>query len=146
MGVKKAQPKGHDMGSKHLLPATLAALLLAGGGIAQAQTVGTGLDPTGLHEAEDDAALVPGLEMSVDDLEDMELVGANGEEIGEVEEVLADSSEQPAAVVVEAGGFLGIGEKSVLIGLDRLTLTGDRLVTQMTKEEIEALPEWEMED
>ena len=132
------------MATKHVLSAAAAALLLAGTGLAQAQQAAAPkFDPTGLHEAKDDDAVVPGINRSVDDVEDMDLVGANGDEIGDVEEVLVDATNQPVAVVVDAGGFLGIGDRSVVIGLDRLQLNGDKLGTSMTKEDIEALPEWD---
>ena len=69
--------------------------------------------------------------------------GPGGEEIGEVEEVLADGSGQPVAVAAEVGGFLGVGERSVTIALDQLRLDGEHLVSGLTKEQLEALPEWE---
>jgi hypothetical protein len=127
------------MATKHLLPATLAAALVVGGaGLAGAQQ-----SATGLHEADDDDMVVQPFNVSVDDLEDMDLYGPNGEEIGEVEEVLANGSGKPVAVAAEVGGFLGVGEKAVTIGLDQLRLDGEHLVSGMTKEQLEALPEWD---
>jgi hypothetical protein len=46
-------------------------------------------------------------------------------------------------VVVEVGGFLGIGSDDVVIRLDQLRLEDNQLVTNMTKEQIEALPKWD---
>ena len=118
-----------------------AALILGGAGLAGAQQ-----GATGLHEADDDGMMVQPFNVSVDDLEDMDLYGPGGEEIGEIEEVLADGSGKPVAVAAEVGGFLGVGEKAVTIGLDQLRLDGEHLVAGMTKEQLEALPEWEDED
>ena len=133
--------------TKHLLPATLAAALTLGAaglaGAQQATTTAPAAGVTGLHEADDDDMMVQPFNVSVDDLEDMELYGPGGEEIGEVEEVLADGSGQPVAVAAEVGGFLGVGERSVTIGLDQLRLDGEHLVSGLTKEQLEALPEWE---
>ena len=91
---------------------------------------------------EQDDIMVPGLAMRVDDVEDMNVVDAAGETIGEVDEVLGTSDGRPVAVVVEVGGFLGIGEKEVIVDLARLTKNGDNLVLAMSRVEIEALPTW----
>jgi hypothetical protein len=132
------------MQRKHLLPAALlAALGVWGTGPAQAQQAGTAPAVTGMHEAEDEAMIVLPFNLSVDRLEDMNLAATGGEEIGEIDEVLVDSTGKPVAVAAEVGGFLGIGDKTVVIGLDQLQLQNDRLVTGMTKEQIEGLPAWE---
>jgi hypothetical protein len=134
------------METKHLLPATLAAALILGGagltGAQQATTTAPAAGVTGMHEADDDDMMVQPFNVSVDDLEDMDLYGPGGEEIGEVEEVLADGSGQPVAVAAEVGGFLGVGEQDVVIGQDQLRLDGEHLVSGMTKEQLEALHEW----
>jgi hypothetical protein len=122
------------------LAATAAIALLAGAAQAQqATTTAT----TGLHEAQDEAMIVQPLNLSVEKLEDMDLSAAGGEDVGDVEEVLVDASGQPVAIAADVGGFLGIGDKTVVIGLDQLRMEGDRLVTGMTKEQMEALPEWD---
>lgn len=118
-----------------LLPAALLAAGLAGSALAQ----GAAGD---LREGEDDDMVVQAFGRSVDEVEDMDVYGPGGEEIGEVEEVLVDASGQPAALAVEVGGFLGIGEKDAVMQLDQLRLEDDRLTTNLTKEQIEALPDW----
>ena len=57
--------------------------------------------------------------------------------------MLVDASAQPVAVAAEVGGFLGMGEKDVVIGLDQLTQDGDQLKINMTKEQIGALPDFD---
>lgn len=129
----------------HLLAA--AAALTLGVGAASAQQATTGAAAvTGLHEAEDDAMMVQPFNLSVDRIEDMDLHASNGDEIGEVEEVLLDGSGQPVAVSADVGGFLGMGDKTVVMGLDQIRYESDRLVTGMSKEQIEALPEWDDDD
>ena len=117
------------------LPAVAAFLTLAGA--AQAQQSGTVL-----REAEDDDMIVQPFNMKVEDLEDADLVNQAGDDIGDVEKVLVDANGQPAAVTAEVGGFLGIGQKMVVIGLNRLQLKDDDLVTTMSKEELGALGTW----
>ena len=123
------------------LPAAVAAFALGSGGFVQAQT-----EQTGMHKADDDSLMVQSLNASVDDVEDMTIYGAGGEEVGEVEAVLVDGSGQPVAIAADVGGFLGMGERDVVIGLDRLSKSQDRLTVAMTKEEIEALPEFDADD
>ena len=87
--------------------------------------------------------MVRSLGVTVDQLEDMEIYGPNGEEIGDVDEVLVDASAKPVAVSADVGGFLGVGENDVVIGLDQVSHDGDHLKVSMTKEQIEALPEFD---
>ena len=122
-----------------------AALLLATTGLASAQSMAkVGMDLTGLHQVDDDddnSAMWN--DLSMDKLDDMEIVNEAGEKIGEVDEILADGDGNLLAAIIEVGGFLGIGEKEVVISLDHFQLQDDKLVTPMTKEQLEALPEWE---
>jgi hypothetical protein len=68
----------------------------------------------------------------------------SGEDIGKVEDVVIDQ-EQNVYAVVSVGGFLGIGGKEVAIPMDVLKPgpENDGLVTAMTKEELEGLPDYE---
>ena len=137
------------------VPATaLAALVLAGLAVAAATTVpqsgasaqtaaAPAITAADLNEVEDGSLQVPGLGVNAGRLEDMEVVGGDGNEVGEVEEVLANAAGQIVAVTVEAGGFLGIGAKEVVVGIDRLRLTDDRLVTDLAKDQAATLPEWQ---
>ena len=117
---------------------TTAAFALGSGGFVLAQT-----SATGFHEAKDKSVMVAPFNVSIDDLEEMEIYGPNGEEVGEVDSVLVDAAAQPVAVAAEVGGFLGMGEKDVVIGLDQLTQDGDHLKVNLAKEQIGALPEYD---
>jgi sporulation protein YlmC with PRC-barrel domain len=117
------------MNISHIVSAAVFALMLGAPGmvIAQQTAPATTLgDATGYLE-----------------LGDMHVVNPAGEKVGEVEEVLMDTSGNVVAVVVEAGGFLGIGDHDVIVQLDQLRLENKRLVTTLTKEQVEALPKWE---
>ena len=94
-------------------------------------------------EIEEDDLIVAPLNVTVDDLEDMDVVSADGEDIGDVEEVLGGADGQAAALALEVGGFLGVGERDVIVPLDQVTMQGDDLVLDMTQEEVEALPVWD---
>ena len=137
---------------KHILSAVaVIALMLGPAGFARAQqsttdTAAGAAAPAGatdLREVEDGSKMVQPFNINVDALDDMDIVGPGNEEIGEVDEVLMDASGQVVAVVAEVGGFLGIGEKEVVIKLDQLQLQNDQLVTSLNKEQLKALSPWE---
>ena len=120
------------------LPALAAALLALAAPAHAQQAAG---DVT-LREATDDDLMVPPFNMSVEDLEDADLVDPAGAEIGEVEEVLVDANGKPAAITAEVGGFLGVGQKMAVIGLDRLQLKDGDLVILLSKEQLGSLQSW----
>lgn len=69
--------------------------------------------------------------------------------IAEVQDLVLTTEGQVTDVVLDVGGFLGIGAKRVAIPMDRLTVAqGEggavRLWVNMTKQELEALPEYQM--
>jgi hypothetical protein len=75
------------------------------------------------------------------------VTNAAGETIGDINDVLFDKSGRAANVVIGVGGFLGIGEKSVAIPYDQLTITADptgkRVVTApLSKERLQSAPEF----
>ncbi|MBB4002527.1 PRC-barrel domain-containing protein [Aurantimonas endophytica] len=75
-------------------------------------------------------------------VEELQVIGADDEEIGQVAAVLGDQNGQPQAVSVEIGGFLGIGSKTVILMLTDVRLDLGRLRTVLTKDEIENLPDF----
>lgn len=73
--------------------------------------------------------------------------GANDENIGEIGDVVLQG-DKVDAVIIDVGGFLGVGEKEVAVGMDNLTFMtdedGDRyLYTTFTKEQLDAAPAYD---
>jgi hypothetical protein len=71
---------------------------------------------------------------------------STGEWIGEVSEMVV--KDEKTWAIVDVGGFLGIGEKPVALDLSELDIATDanndvRVSTAFTKEELEAMPEYE---
>ena len=83
------------------------------------------------------------------------------DKVGEISDVIIDSKGQVRGVVVEAGGFLGMGTHYVLVSMNSLkfankagkTTTGqtsdnkrewfpDRAVLNVTKDQLKAMPEF----
>ena len=126
------------MNSSRWLPVFAAAFALGSGGFVYAQS-----SATGMHRADDKSTMVMPFNVTIDEFEEMEIYGPDGEEIGEVDAVLVDASAKPVAIAADVGGFLGLGEKDVVIGLDQLAQDGDHLKVNLTKEQLEALDEFE---
>lgn len=96
-------------------------------------------------EAEGDATVTAGAgAVDSETLVGKAIVNAAGDKIGEVESVVIDKDGSVAYVIAGVGGFLGVGERDVALDWDDLTITGqgDRVTADMTKEQLEAMPEY----
>lgn len=65
--------------------------------------------------------------MTAADLGGKAVVNRNGEEIGEVDQIVRRSDDGRHFAVVSVGGFLGIGDRQVMVPLDELRIEGDKL-------------------
>lgn len=106
-------------------------------------------DQSAAVAGEQPAAGLPGQmqRMVVADLEGMDVVTESGEQLGEVEGLVFSSLEDKQFVVIEHGGFLGLGEKRIALSREGLFVQEDRIVVRgLTDEDIEALPAFERTD
>ncbi|MHA6645074.1 PRC-barrel domain-containing protein [Mesorhizobium sp. A623] len=86
-------------------------------------------------------------EMPVGDITSKELVGttvygADNANVGEIGDVALSTDGKVDAVIVDVGGFLGMGEKQVAVGMDNLKFMTDKdgnkyLYTAFTKDQLE---------
>lgn len=109
------------------------------------QEVDVPIDVAALQELDDDRTDIQYNGFTIDQIEDMDVV-RDGEVIGEVEEVLGDSSGEVVALVVELrDGSLRRGDDEVVVPVDRLSFASDQGVveTTMSDEELAALPGWD---
>ncbi len=72
-------------------------------------------------------------------------VGADWNQIGEIEDIILDKSGQMVGVVAEVGGFLDIGDKHVMLKVSDVDLVpvDDQtysLITRYNEEQLEELP------
>ena len=94
-------------------------------------------------------AMVETSALTADMLEGTRVYGVNDEDVGEVGEILLDDSGKVKDVVLDVGGFLGLGEREVAVPMDRLQIlrndAGDdvRIYIDATQDALEALPEYE---
>ena len=98
--------------------------------------------------------------MKVEDLEDQKVYGADGNEIGEIDEVVRPSSANGTpgttgsttagatvfAVVQAGGNWFGLGSEKVLVPINQFTMEGDKLTLPMTEQQVTALQKWDDND
>ncbi len=106
-----------------------------------ASTDGTAMQREGFNTVEVDA-------ITADNLTGATVVGPNGDDIAEVGDILLTPDGQIDAMLIDFGGFLGIGQKRVAVGMDNLEFAanenGDLLVySDFTQEQLEAAPEYD---
>jgi sporulation protein YlmC with PRC-barrel domain len=82
-------------------------------------------------------------EIRGDDLKGTTVYGANDAKVGSIGDVVLTPDSKPDAVIVDVGGFLGIGSKEVAVGMDKLKFMTDKngnkyLYTSFTKEQLQA--------
>ena len=88
-------------------------------------------------------------ERTADNLMGADVYDAGGEHIGSVQDVVLGSGNDITDVVVDVGGFLGVGTHTVLLPIEDAQIgwtEGDgnlRMQVGMTREQLEALPEYD---
>lgn len=135
-----------------MLAATLASAIAGSAMAAETPTTGAMKAPAATSAATPSAmssasllrTALPGDRLS------SKIVGADvhsmsGEKIGDVNDLILDASGKVTGVVVGVGGFLGVGEKSVALSFDAVTMGVDdkgkpRLSVHVTKETLEKAP------
>jgi sporulation protein YlmC with PRC-barrel domain len=100
------------------------------------QTQTAAIDKSALTE-------MPINEIRSEDLVGTTVYGANDVNVGEIGDVVLTGDKKVDAVIIDVGGFLGVGEKEVAIGMDNLKFMTDKdgnryLYTNFTKEQLEA--------
>lgn len=89
--------------------------------------------------------------LTADDLIGTSVVGPNNESVGDVGDIVLTPEGSIEAVIIDVGGFLGIGEKPVSVNLDDLQFMRDSggslaVQTQMTEDQLENAPEYQPEE
>ena len=76
----------------------------------------------------------------------MDVKNSQGQELGEIEELVFDPQDAKLkSVVISTGGVLGIGAKRVAVPWDQVKPAADEqaFIVGMTKEELQQAPSWE---
>ncbi|RUM97678.1 PRC-barrel domain containing protein [Pseudaminobacter arsenicus] len=91
---------------------------------------------------------VPAGEISSEELVGTTVYGADDANIGEIGDVLMSQDGKVDSIILDVGGFLGVGEKKVAVGMDNLSFMTDKdgnkyLYTTFTKEQLDAQPAYD---
>jgi len=86
-------------------------------------------------------------QLTADDLMGTTVYGPNDQSVGDIGDIALNADGQVDAVIVDVGGFLGIGEKPVAVGMDNLNFMRDQsgtlyLYTQFTEDQLNNAPEY----
>ena len=86
---------------------------------------------------------IPAGEIRSEELVGTTVYGANDENVGEIGDVVLSTDGKVNSIIIDVGGFLGIGEKEVAVGMDNLAFMTDKdgnkyLYTKFTKEQLDA--------
>jgi len=93
--------------------------------------------------AASEVAPVPAL-VAASRIVSMTVEDCDGETVGSAMEAMIEEGQagRVAYVVVRSGGVGGVGERLAAVDRDAMTLTNDRIALAMSKQEFDALPEW----
>ncbi|MBI5462595.1 MAG: PRC-barrel domain-containing protein [Gammaproteobacteria bacterium] len=78
-----------------------------------------------------------------EELGNLDIVGANGQDLGKVSRVVRGRTDEAIYAVISWGGILGYGGHEVAVLLDELQLNGDKLQIGATEEDLKAKPEYQ---
>jgi sporulation protein YlmC with PRC-barrel domain/predicted small secreted protein len=82
--------------------------------------------------------------MRVDQIVGKSVYNSAGDRVGEIDQVVVNRNSRATAAVVGVGGFLGIGEKKVVVPFDSMRVQGDRIVApNLTKDRVSSMQTYE---
>jgi hypothetical protein len=86
----------------------------------------------------------PVLQLTPDELKNMEVVDPVGEKVGKVDSIIRSrEGGSEIQAVISSGGVLGIGAKEVAVPIDSLELSDDKLQIRTTQEELKSREDYE---
>jgi sporulation protein YlmC with PRC-barrel domain len=105
--------------------ALLALLVSSGLSAAVAQTTTTAPAPS----AGATASVTTSGQWRTSKLIGLNVYNEQNEKLGDISEVLVDASGKVTGVVIGVGGFLGIGQRDIMVGMDKLKFVNEPMRT-----------------
>ena len=133
---------------KHIV---LAAFLTGGAAAAYAQPqqaasppASAPIDSKMADSKMADAKMAPSATADTRKLIGRNIKNAEGDTIGEIKSIYLNKDGKVDSVMVGVGGFLGVGDREVRIAWSdlRITVDGEKVTVNMTKDELKAKPEY----
>ena len=127
---------------KHIV---LAAMLTGGAAAAYAQQPQQAASPPA---SAIDSKAAPAATADTRKLIGRNIKNAEGETIGEIKSIYINKDGKVDSVMVGVGGFLGVGDREVRIAWSDLKITdnGEKVMVNMTKDQLKAKPEYRYKD
>jgi sporulation protein YlmC with PRC-barrel domain len=117
---------------------------------AAAPSTATGADQTttGAIDRSTLTEVPAGELLSSENLVGTTVYGADDQNVGEIGDVVMSQDGKVDAIIIDVGGFLGVGEKEIAVGMDKLSFMADKdgnkyLYTNFTKEQLDAQPAYD---
>lgn len=84
------------------------------------------------------------LQARAEEIIGQEVINQNGEEVGDVEDLVVRRGDGEIYAVIGVGGFLGLGEKSIAVPFSELDVQKDQVVfmSQQSEDQLEEMPEY----
>ena len=120
------------------LLATSTLVLLAGAGASSVQAQAAAQATTWVDVP--GKTMVPGFNVTADDLESMNVYNAKGEKIGEIEDVVGTDAATPAGVAIDFERSANLGREHRVVTLDKVKQDGLRLVVDIDAAAAAKLP------
>ena len=130
-----------------MFPQALIPVMICLSGTAFAQQA-----PTPEQAANPAPSAAPGQTQTATDFRTSKLIGTNvynnaNENVGEIEELMVNSSGTITAAVVSVGGFLGMGERYVALPFKQLKIAREadrdpKVTTDATKDSLKGMAEY----
>ena len=132
----------------------LLSVGIAGGAMAQGTTPGAGTPgaATGSSTTTTTTTTTPAgkfatvkpTDVMAEEYDDIQLVNRQGQTIGEIEDLVIDNGKTVTGIVVSVGGFLGMGERHVVLNPSAVTIQRDgnnlKGTVDMTQDELKNAP------
>ncbi|WP_373089810.1 PRC-barrel domain-containing protein [Sneathiella sp.] len=89
-------------------------------------------------------------ELTADKLQGLDVTGSNDEEVGEISDIVLTDDGKVDKLIIDVGGFLGMGEHPIAVGLDEVNIMrekdGDdfKVYIDATKENLEKKPAYKL--
>jgi sporulation protein YlmC with PRC-barrel domain len=109
---------------------------------AQAPAASTDTTQTAAIDKSTLTKVAPG-DIRTDDLVGTTVYGSDDANVGEIGDIVMTQDGKIDAIIIDVGGFLGVGEKEVAVGMDNLAFMSDKdgnnyLYTNLTKDQLDA--------
>ncbi|KQT86245.1 PRC-barrel domain-containing protein [Aurantimonas sp. Leaf443] len=124
---------------RNALPLAFVTAALGLSAPAFAQTTAS-TTPMTMVDVNDDA-MVPMLNVSADDLEDMDVYDASGKEIGEIDSVMGANETTASVVKIDFDDSVVSDDEDRVVPIENLAMNGKNLVVNLDPAAITALPQ-----